>query len=102
MPLTFQIVPVFDNPCTVALNCLVERTLTIAVVGEMVMLTGGGAGAVTVTSTVFEYSPSGVLTLTGTADFATGAVPVAVNRAGETNVVVNGPPSKDTSDPEIK
>ena len=41
------------------------------------------------TNTVFETSPSGVMTLTGTDDFGAGALPVAVNLTEETKLVVS-------------
>lgn len=58
-----------------------------------------GGGATTFTKTVFETSPSGVVTLTGTDAFATGALPVAVNVVDDTNVVGNWAPSNDTIEP---
>ena len=59
----------------------------MAVVGEMAIVTAGGA--TTFTDTVFETSPSGVVTLTGTDTFAAGALPVAVNLVDETKLVAS-------------
>ena len=53
-PFTFQVTDVFDVFCTVAVNCLVRPTRTLAVSGEMVMLTGGGGGGCAVMVTVAE------------------------------------------------
>jgi hypothetical protein len=49
MPLTFQVTVVFEVLETVAVNCFVRLTRTVALVGEMLMLTGGG-GLVTLTA----------------------------------------------------
>ena len=43
MPLTFQVTDVFAVFCTVAVNCFVCFTRTVALVGEIVMATAGGA-----------------------------------------------------------
>ncbi len=50
-PFTFQVTDVFVVLVTVAVNCLVVFTRTLALVGEMLMPTGGGGGGfVTVTA----------------------------------------------------
>lgn len=64
--------------------------------GEIAIVT---VGATTSTNTVFEVSPSGVLTLTGTEDFGVDALPVAVNFTADTNVVVKVTPSNDATEP---
>ena len=79
------------------MNCFVLFTRTVAAVGEMVMATGGGA--VTFTNAVFETSPSGVLTTTGTDDFGDGALPVAVSFDDDTKVVASATPSNATAEP---
>ena len=43
MSFTFQITDVFELFWTVAVNCFVRLTRTVAVVGEIVMATGVGA-----------------------------------------------------------
>ena len=52
MPFTFQVTAVFVVFETVAVNCLVRPTRTVALVGEMVMDTGGGGGGGFTTLTV--------------------------------------------------
>ena len=42
MPFSFQLTPVFVMFCTVAVNCFVLLTRTVALVGVMLMVTGGG------------------------------------------------------------
>ena len=50
-PFTFQVTDVFVVLVTVAVNCLVVFTRTLALVGEMLIPTGGGGGGfVTVTA----------------------------------------------------
>ena len=93
-PFTFQITDVFELFWTVAVNCFVVLTFTVAVVGEMEIATG--AGATTFTENVLETSPSGVLTTTGTDDFAAGAFPVARNCVADRNVVASALPSNET------
>src|SRR5262245_9326433 len=100
MPLTFQILEVFVVFCTVAVNCFVCRTRTVALVGEIVMLTGGGA--VTSTNAVFDPSPSGVRTTTGTPDFTAGPLPAAVSSVEDDTVVAKSTPSKETMAPGTK
>jgi hypothetical protein len=51
---------------------------------------------------VFEVSLSGVLTTTGTEDLGADAEPVAVSLVAETNVVVCGEPSNETTEPARK
>jgi len=85
MLFTFQIADVFPLFWTVAENCRVVLTLTVAVVGEIEIATG--AAAVTSTIYVLETSPSGVLTATGTDSLAAGALPLARNCVADTNVV---------------
>ena len=58
-----------------------------------------GIDATTFTNTIFDTSLSGVATLTGTDTFAAGALPVAVTFVDDTNVVGNGAPSNDTTEP---
>ena len=87
MPFTFQAAEVFVVPCIVAVNCRPWRTRTVVLVGEIAIETG--AGATMFTNTVFDTSPSGVVTLTGTDDFGAGAFPVAVSWIEETKFVVN-------------
>ena len=96
-PFTFQITDVFELFCTVAVNCFVRFTRTVAVVGEIVMLTA--AGALTSTKKVFEVSPSVVVTTTGTDVRALGALPVAVNRVDDAKLVARALPSNHTTDP---
>src|SRR5437762_1459008 len=43
-PFTFHVTDVFAVLVTVAVNCLLFRTRTLALVGEMLMPTGGGGG----------------------------------------------------------
>ncbi len=43
-PFTFQVTEVFVVLVTVAVNCFVVFTRTLALVGEMLMATGGGGG----------------------------------------------------------
>src|SRR5215472_7942794 len=51
-PSTDQVTPIFVVPVTVAVNCWVVLTATVAVVGEMVTVIVGGGGATGVTVTV--------------------------------------------------
>src|SRR5688572_10214521 len=97
MPFTVHFADVFPAPVTVATNCLVFLTRTEALVGEIVIPTG--RGAVTFRYTVFDTSPSGVPTTTGTADLAAGAFPVAVSVVADTNVVASDPPSNRITEP---
>ena len=97
VPFTFQVADVFVVPWIVAVNCRPWRTRTVAVTGEIAIETG--RGATTFTKTVFETSPSGVVTLTGTDDFGAGALPVAVNAIGDTKFVASSAPSNDTIEP---
>ena len=101
MPFTFHVTAVFVEPCTVATNWREALTLTDALVGDTETLTCVWVTAVTVTEAVFELSPSGVCTTTGTV-FAVGALPVAVRLVADTNVVGNAAPSKVTTDPATK
>src|SRR5580765_3102566 len=94
MPFTFQVTDVFVVPWTVAVNCQFWRTRTVALVGDTTIVTGGAA--TTFTDTVFDTSPSGAVTLTGTDDFGAGALPVAVSVVDDTTLVVNGALSNDT------
>ncbi len=57
IPFTVQTTAVLVVFCTVAVNCWLRFRRTVALVGEIVMLTGGGT--VTFTNTVFETSPRG-------------------------------------------
>ena len=43
-PLTFHVTAVFEVFVTVAVNCLVRPMRTLALVGEIVTVTGGGGG----------------------------------------------------------
>lgn len=49
IPLTLHVTAVFAEPVTVALNWLVPDGATVTVAGETVTVTGGPAGACTVT-----------------------------------------------------
>ena len=99
-PFTFQITDVFPLFWTVAVNCCVVLTLTVAVVGEMEIAIG--AGATTFTENVLETSPSGVLTTTGTDDFAAGAFPDARNCVADKTVVgSSAAPSNEIIDPAV-
>ena len=97
IPFTFQVAAVLADPCTVAVNWRVVFTLTVALTGEMVMLTHGAW--TTATDTVFDTSPSGVFTTTATDAFEDAALPVPVNLVGDTNVVASGAPSKAMLEP---
>ncbi len=46
-PVVDHVIPVFDVPLTVAVNCCVAPVASVAVLGLMLTVTGGG-GAVTV------------------------------------------------------
>ena len=81
MPLTFHVTAWFDEFCTVAVNCRVWRTLTVALEGDTVTVTGGFT---TATLTAFETPPSGLVTVTGMPGLVEDAVPVAVSLAAET------------------
>jgi len=70
---------------------------TDALVGEIVIVT---ETATTSTNAEFDTAPSGVVTITGTADFGALAFPVAVTLVDETNVVGRSTPSKFTLAPE--
>ena len=100
MPLTFQTTEVFVEPVTVAVNCLVAFTFTVALAGETLIVTC--AGCTIATDTVFETSPSGVLTTTGADGFAVAAVPVPLNRLPDTNVVGSVVPSNEITEPLTK
>lgn len=63
MPFTFQVTAVFEVFDTVAENCLVRPTRTVALVGEMVMVTGGGGGGGLTTLTVALPIAEGTATL---------------------------------------
>ena len=80
MPFTFQITDGFDVFRTVAVNWRVCCTRMLADVGEMAIVTG--AAGVMVTNAVFDTSPSGPVTTTGTDDFAAGALPLALSAVG--------------------
>ena len=97
IPFTFQITAVFGVFCTVAVNCRVCFTRTEALVGEIVMVIAGGV--VTLTKKVFDVSPSGVFTMTGTDDLAVGALPVAVRLVDDSKLVASAAPSNDTTEP---
>ena len=99
MPFTFQMIEVFGVFSTVAVNCLVCLTRTVALVGEIVMVTAGGA--VTFTYAVLDTSPSGVFTTIGTDSCGVGALPDAVSCVEDTKAVASGAPSKVTTDPTI-
>ena len=43
MPFTFQMTPVFELFCTVAVNCCIFFTRTVALVGEIVIVTAAAA-----------------------------------------------------------
>src|SRR3954452_23973579 len=84
IPFPFQVTVLFVLFCTVAVNCLVCFTRTLALVGDID--TDTGAAAVTVTNTVLDVVASGQLTTTGTDDFAAGALPLAFIEVADTNV----------------
>jgi hypothetical protein len=64
-PFTVHVADVFPAPLTVATNCLVCRTRTEALAGEMVMLTGTAPVMLTKAVAVFDGSAAAVaLTLT--------------------------------------
>src|SRR5262245_47485588 len=67
--------------------------------GDTLMLTAGAA--TTLTSTIFDTSPSGVVTRTGTPVLAAGALPVAVTRDADATVVGSATPSKETTEPAV-
>jgi hypothetical protein len=48
VPSTYHLTPIFVVPVTVATNCLVWVPITVALVGEMVIVTGAGLVTVTV------------------------------------------------------
>ena len=97
IPFTFHVTVLFVVFSTVAVNCLVCFTRTLALVGEIE--TDTGVAAVTVTNTVFDVVPSGQLTLTGTDGFAAGALPMAVIDVDDTKVDDVAAPSKETAQP---
>jgi len=97
IPFTFHVTVLFVAFSTVAVNCLVCLTRTLALVGEIETETG--VAAVTDTNTVFDVVASGQLTTTGTDDFAAGALPVAVIDVDDTNVEAAVAPSNDTVQP---
>jgi len=79
MPFTFQMIPVSVVFCTVAVKARVLPTRTVALVGEMVTLTGGGGGGGLVTVTVAVPATGGVVllvavTVTGPEGTLDGAV----------------------------
>ena len=45
-PVAVHVTPVFEEPVTVAVNCCVAPDWTVAVVGEIEILTLGGAPAI--------------------------------------------------------
>jgi hypothetical protein len=69
---TFQVTAWFAEFCTVAVNCRLCRTFTVALVGETVAVTGGFT---TPTVAVLETPPSGLVTVTLTTGFGEGALP---------------------------
>jgi hypothetical protein len=95
-PFTFQTTAVFEAFCTVAVNCLVRFTLTVALAGDTVTVTGGFT---TATLTAFETPPSGLVTVTGTPLLVEEAFPVAVSLVEELKVVASGAPPNLTTAP---
>jgi len=77
-PSTDQVTPIFVVPVTVAVNCWVVLTATVAVVGEMVtVMVGGGATGVTVTmafAVLVESAFATAVTVTCNAVVVVGAV----------------------------
>ena len=57
-PFTFHVTDVFDVLVTVAVNCFVVLTRTLALVGEMLMPTGGGGGGGSGLVTVTDALPT--------------------------------------------
>src|SRR5258705_3776593 len=57
-PFTFHETDLFDVLVTVAVNCLVVLTRRLAVVGEMLMPTGGGGGGGSGSVTVTDALPT--------------------------------------------
>ena len=96
-PFTFQTTAVFAVFDTVAVNCRVRLMRTLALDGDTVTLT-----ATTFTDTVFDTSPSGVFTTTGTPVRGLEALAWAVRRVADTNVVGSAVPPNDTTDPGMK
>src|SRR5436190_14491694 len=99
IPFTFHVTVLFVVFCTVAANCLLCFTRTLALVGDTA--TDTGVAAVTETNTVFDVVASGQLTTTGTDDFAAGALPLAFIEVGETKVDEVAAPSNDTVQPAM-
>jgi len=62
-PFTFHVTDVFVVLVTVAVNCFVVFTRTLALVGEMLIATGGGGGGEFVTVTDALPTAAGVTTL---------------------------------------
>ncbi len=100
IPFTFHVTVLFVVFCTVAVNCFVCLTRTLALVGEIE--TDTGVATVTDTNTVFDVVPSGQLTITGTDDFGAGALPVAFIDVDDTTVDAAAAPSNDTVHPVTK
>jgi hypothetical protein len=100
IPFTFHVTDASEVPCTVAVNCAVAFVFTVALGGEMLMLTD--AGCTIATYTVFETSPSGVATNTGADDLGDGALPAPVSTLVETKVVGNVTPSTEIVEPDTK
>jgi hypothetical protein len=96
IPFTFHVTLWLDEFCTVAVNCLVFLTLTVAEDGDTVTLTGAFT---TATFTVFETPPSGLVTFTGTPLEGDEAVPVAVSFVEELKVVASAEPLNLTTAP---
>ena len=94
-PFTLQVTAVFEVPCTVAVNCRVVFVRTDALDGEMP--TAIVDAATMERNAVFEVSPSGVVTNTGTDSFGAGALPVALSAVAEPNVVGSTTPSNLTA-----
>lgn len=79
-----------------ALNCFVFRTLTEALEGDTVTVTGKFT---TSTVTAFETPPSGFITVTGMPEPVEEADPDALSWIGETKAVANAAPPSLTTAP---
>jgi len=100
MEFTLQVTAVFEEPLTVAMNCLVAETGTPALAGAT--LTVAGAAAVTLRLTGELVVPPSPLFVTVTATCipicAAVAVPDAFRPVGESSVVASATPPKLTTE----
>src|SRR5689334_15322896 len=98
MPLTFQVTAGLLALLTVAVNCRDWPTRRLALVGEMLTVTGL---AVTATLTAFEV-PLVFVTVTGTPLLVVLVLPVAVSMVDELTVVVSDVVPNLTTEPLTK